>query len=89
MYLLERYIQFSGNIAKGVIMGKELKLCPFCGSNATILEQQSGDNPKIYFRVNCLNINCSMGYPDAWYDDKSELIEDWNTRYIEPSQPEN
>lgn len=60
---------------------KELKPCPFCGKSAVICESQSGDNDIIYYRVSCINEICSMGYPDAWYEDKRELIIDWNTRH--------
>lgn len=55
---------------------KELKPCPFCGSEAEIIEPDCDG----YYRVICKNNNCSMGYPDAWYDSKEELTRDWNTR---------
>ena len=59
---------------------EELKTCPFCGNKAEIDECEGGDNPKIYYRLRCTGEECSMGYPDAWYNNKEELIKDWNTR---------
>lgn len=60
---------------------KELKPCPFCGGDAEIHKCQSGDNDSIYYRVACANEKCSMGNPDAWYENKIELVKDWNTRH--------
>ena len=56
---------------------EELKPCPFCGSEVELYQPE--DDPKFY-RISCLNKECSMGDPDAWYDNKDEMTKDWNTR---------
>ena len=55
----------------------ELRPCPFCGCPASIY--LADDEPEQY-RVDCSNNECSMGFPDAWYDNRPELVIDWNNR---------
>lgn len=57
----------------------ELKPCPLCGMKAEIqvYEFPYADE----YRVRCVNMDCDMGYPDAWFKDIDELIKTWNTRF--------
>jgi len=61
----------------------ELKPCPFCGYPAVISHEPSSesDDPTKYYRVSCQNVKCLMGYPDAFYTYRYELVSDWNTRF--------
>lgn len=63
----------------------ELRTCPFCGSEAEITHDPmfGSDNPTEYYRVQCKNKDCSMGNPDALFDSKEQIIEEWNTRPYE------
>jgi hypothetical protein len=68
------------------MMSKELKECPFCGSEAKLVQEPTlgSDSMTEYYRVGCTNNDCEMGNPDALYDvgelNKEAIINDWNTR---------
>lgn len=57
----------------------ELKPCPFCGGNASIICEfvPTKDNEEInVYQVGCLE--CGIGFREAWiYDD---IVRDWNNR---------
>lgn len=58
----------------GKIM-EELKLCPFCGGEARLEQNENG------FGVTCLSCGVELGY--KLDETESEAINDWNTRIDE------
>lgn len=61
---------------------KELKPCPFCGNRAVITHDPlfGSDSEERFWRVVCVNNDCSMGNPDALHSNKKGLIDEWNTQ---------
>ena len=58
-------------------MSEELKLCPNCGSRASILEEFHEEIGRIKFRVGCKNC---LAITFNLYDTKDEATEAWNSR---------
>lgn len=58
----------------------ELLPCPFCGSEAELLQcTTDGSNPGIpLFDVRCPKCLCRKDY--SWTEEKAEAIADWNAR---------
>ena len=59
---------------------KELKLCPFCGSEAELETEsyQSGNKHRHRFTVSCKNENCRVKIPS--FNTQQRAINYWNTR---------
>lgn len=53
----------------------ELKLCPFCGSKAVVVE--AVDEPGAW-KVFCMNPDCDAQY--GWCADREYTIKGWNRR---------
>lgn len=57
-------------------MTAELKPCPFCGGEASEVEDQGHSTA---YNVGCFNGDCTIE-PNTWADTKAEAIAAWNTR---------
>ena len=56
-------------------MTKQLKLCPFCGGEATFQRYHTTDNVEFWF------VQCSECKTTNWYTDTQEQsVLTWNTR---------
>ena len=53
----------------------KLKTCPFCGSEAEMLEHTKS------YSIRCTKCNCMQA---MWSFNKTEAINSWNTRYEPP-----
>ena len=62
-------------------MMKNIKICPFCGSEAKVVEIEIGDNPNTYFAVRCEGDGEHQ--IDYLADTPEEAIEEWNKRHVE------
>ena len=61
---------------------KELKPCPFCGEEATLVEDIYDD--RLFSYVICSNDNCNANTGRC--DTKDEAIAKWNNRVSEASK---
>jgi len=57
---------------------KDIKLCPFCGSEADIRPHNFGDSSKTDYTIYCSNTGCGSSF--CWYDTPEEAVEAWNRR---------
>ena len=57
---------------------KELKSCPFCGTNARL--ETGGPKDDKWFSVHCVSCRC---HKELFWD-KEKCIKDWNTRHPAP-----
>ena len=57
---------------------KELKPCPFCGSNEVVLEWYIHHADQ--HRVRCLCTNCMAMVDAGWWQNERQPIQAWNTR---------
>ena len=59
---------------------KELKPCPFCGSEAEVVtvDYQSGNRHRHRFDVTCKNEDCRVSTPS--FNTRQRAINYWNTR---------
>ncbi len=62
-------------------MSEELKLCPFCGSEAKILISHHGSQP--IYSVCCKKVGCFMYYGAMIYNNEKAAISAWNQRVNE------
>lgn len=70
------------NFTKEEMKGKypmKLKPCPFCGSEASELKDESGDYGGFGYSIECQNISCSVNV--GWYDTIKEAADFWNNRF--------
>lgn len=65
----------------------ELKPCPFCGGEATLIHEK-----RHLWIVECSNVNCLFGTGLIFDDNEysvSEIIKAWNTRAYEEKNDDN
>lgn len=58
-------------------MEKISQLCPFCGSNRTVISSHVAGNGNTYVKVGCRDCTASVW---AWGTDKDIVIKIWNKR---------
>lgn len=65
----------------------DLKPCPFCGSDVTMVysEQRGGrithaSDTRIMYGIKCNNGECVLGSPTKDFDHPHELVDAWNKR---------
>lgn len=65
-----------------------LKLCPFCGSVAKLLERDNV-NPQggKQYAVRCTNSNC-IYRPDVWRVNRADVVSMWNRRADRKTEPQ-
>ena len=65
-------------------MNNELKPCPFCGAQPTLLhpEHEGIDD----YVIGCYNDCCGFSYERARSKNKQEVIDAWNARAVLPVQ---
>ena len=74
-YDCRKFSDKHAKVSKPVCAERTAKLdtCPFCGSEAEIIEDKDHT-----FKIICKNVNCFAEY--GWCDSKEKAIKGWNKR---------
>jgi len=59
---------------------RELKECPFCGSNADLFAYSNICTTTVYYKAGCSNPQCLVKPGISKYISRLDAIADWNTR---------
>lgn len=60
---------------------QELKPCPFCGEQVSVLECQANGNNVVEYYILCDTELCWINQNNYWcYNDREEMVEFWNRR---------
>ena len=65
-----------------VSVTNDIKLCPWCGGEADLVETETKCDGMKFWKVSCNDYHCMGANIHMWHKTESEAIEAWNTRML-------